>query len=36
MISIVVIKGMTKMAVFDYEKKRITRIPKEFLEKINK
>ena len=32
----IVIKGMTKMAVFDYEKKRIARIPKEFLEKINK
>ena len=27
------IKGTTKMAVFDYEKKKISRIPKEFLEK---
>lgn len=30
------VKGMTKMAVFDYEKKKIARIPKEFLEKISK
>ena len=29
----VAIKGTTKMAVFDYEKKKIARIPKEFLEK---
>ena len=28
------IKGTTKMAVFDYEKKRVSRIPKEFAEKI--
>ncbi len=27
------VKGTTKMAVFDYEKKKIARIPKEFLEK---
>ena len=27
------IKGTTKLAVFDYEKKKISRIPKEFLEK---
>ena len=32
----IVIKGMTKMAVFDYEKKKIARIPKEFLEKLEK
>lgn len=32
----IVIKGMTKMAVFDYEKKKISRIPKEFLEKLEK
>ncbi len=31
----VVIKGTTKMAVFDYEKKKISRIPKEFFEKIS-
>ncbi len=27
------VKGTTKMAAFDYEKKKIARIPKEFLEK---
>lgn len=32
----VAIKGTTKMAVFDYEKKKIARIPKEFLEKLEK
>lgn len=32
----IVIKGMTKMAVFDYEKKKIARIPKELLEKLEK
>lgn len=32
----IVIKGMTKMAVFDYGKKKIARIPKEFLEKLEK
>lgn len=31
----VVIKGTTKMAIFDYEKKKISRIPKEFIEKIS-
>lgn len=30
----IVIKGTTKMAVFDYERKRVGRIPKEFLEKL--
>lgn len=29
----IAVKGTTKMAVFDYEKKKIARIPKEFLEK---
>lgn len=31
----VAVKGTTKMAVFDYEKKKLSRIPKKFLEKIS-
>lgn len=32
----VAINGSTKMAIFDYERKRLSRIPKEFIEKISK
>ena len=31
----VAINGSTKMAIFDYERKRLSRIPKEFIEKIS-
>lgn len=30
----IAIKGTTRMAVFDYEKKKLVRIPKEFSEKL--
>lgn len=32
----VAINGSTKMVIFDYERKRLSRIPKEFIEKISK
>ncbi|MDP0488013.1 MAG: thioesterase family protein [Fusobacterium sp. JB020] len=32
----IVLKGSTKMMAFDYERKRVSRIPKSFKEKINK
>lgn len=31
----IVLKGSTKMAIFNYQKKKISRIPKEFIEKIS-
>lgn len=31
----IVIKGSTKMAFFNYEKKKLSKMPKEFLEKIS-
>lgn len=31
----IVLKGSTRMMAFDYEKKKVGRLPKEFLEKLN-